>query len=133
MNIREAILKAADHIEANPREFGFWFVYRPDGPGCGTPGCALGWVGYFSGAKAKNTGQIAEEVLGYDSLIFYSRMTKMTCGGTKDWHEDAAECARRMRIYADTYHPAEPEISLTVQSELDRIFAATRERAAARH
>jgi hypothetical protein len=128
MNIREAILKAADHIEGNPGLFDF---YGRDVPERDSPACALGWIGYFAGLKSGTcNGRVSDAVFGtLDTGTFYGRMASLCGSGW--WMRNAKGCAQALRAYADTYHPAEPEISLTVQSELDRIFAATRERVAA--
>ena len=50
MNVREAILAAADHIETYPKKFSFASVEVPSRRSCGTPGCALGWIGHFAGS-----------------------------------------------------------------------------------
>jgi hypothetical protein len=119
MNIRDAILKAADHIERNPAEFRFASIAIPGGPGCGTPGCALGWIGAFGGLEAACHGfnRSANEMLELPSeflsgslhgptieYAFYNRMDAL-CGSIS-WRVSASECARSMRLYADKYHPA---------------------------
>jgi hypothetical protein len=98
MNIRDAILKAADHIERNPREFDYWSTNTPEAPGRGTPGCALGWVACFMG----------ESIGALDSswnraMRFYSEMDSLAHG----WMSSAPLCAKGLRLYADKYHPAE--------------------------
>jgi hypothetical protein len=126
MNIRDAILKAADHIERNPGEFNFGSTKIPDGPGCGTPGCALGWIGAFCGVvEAANKVQDIDScyygwrcialvcsetdngkqkpLMRMDSGQFYARMS----GLVSDWMCRADACARALRLYADKYHPAE--------------------------
>ena len=50
MNIRTAILKAADSIEQNPHLFSFKSLAIPN-KDCGTPGCAIGWIAYHSGLE----------------------------------------------------------------------------------
>ena len=83
--IREAILKAADHIERNPREFNFSSTSIPSERGCGTPGCALGWIGYFgsvSGPFHEACSVIQLPVRLFDGEFqFYSRMDEVF-GGT---------------------------------------------------
>ena len=114
MSIREAILKAADHIESRPRDFNFGSVLVPHS--CGTPGCALGWIGYFSSeCKRGETIESAYRedhpvaVLGLSSQAdFYRRMDSMReTHGHRGWRTSASDCARLMRFYADKYHPAE--------------------------
>jgi hypothetical protein len=103
MNIRDAILKAADHIESHPEEFDFHSVDRP---GCGTPGCALGWIGVF-GEVTKPAGRswlgAVSDYIAVDSVVFYQRMSELD-GYWTVFHDS---CARALRAYADKYHPAE--------------------------
>jgi hypothetical protein len=110
-NVYDSILKAADHIDRFPDEFLFCSTARPKGPGCGTPGCALGWIGTFSGYKHNRIsfGAVAREVLqvpceplsdGDDE--FYRRM-EVLCGDDS-WQRHAKECARVLRLYAVEYH-----------------------------
>ncbi len=110
MNIREAILKAADHIERNPRMFNFDEVVVPGN--CGTPGCALGWIGHFSGVRPTDlqiwafvNRDVCKPILGMPAGTFYDRMDELH--GQTTWRHSAAECAFALRLYADKYHPAE--------------------------
>jgi hypothetical protein len=110
MDIRQAILKAADYIEANPSEFDFNAFCIPHP--CGSPGCALGWIGYFSGLKPETFGfsRVAHEVMnlgipGHGEFVFYQRMDAI-CGGRYRWKQSAELCAHTLRGYADKYHPA---------------------------
>ena len=114
MNIREAILKAADHIEHNPGRFQFNSVFVPND--CGSPGCAIGWIGRFAGAEQGSMIEIlhrhdkpsAVELLGLRSQEdFYDRMRELALVAPAPWQYDAAQCAKALRIYADTYHPAQ--------------------------
>lgn len=124
MNIRDAILKAADHIEGSPRLFNFGKCATPHD--CGTPGCALGWIGFFAGKQfhgaivcdvAASIG-IPGNVRGSSEGTFYERMNKLCADDDRIWIEDAAACARGMRLYADKYHPATALIPESVR----RIF-----------
>ncbi len=117
MEIREAILKAADHIQANPGEFDFQASYVPD---CGTPGCALGWIGYFAGMKRGVTGnyQVSSTVFGFGSPDFYDRITELTSNA---WHTSTTNCAHALRLYADKYHPETTEEYPAIRAELARI------------
>lgn len=111
MNIREAILKAADHIEANPSLFGFFVMRLPTD--CGTPGCALGWIGHFLGAQYKDPYEaiyssvplsIGCRSAGWDHAgVLYGRMTEIEEG----WETNARKCAKALRAYADRFHPEE--------------------------
>ena len=125
MEIREAILKAADSIESNPEWFKFSEIGIPDG--CGTPGCALGWIGAHMGLKPASYGFIevtktmglAPEVFLEISTpgaeyAFYNRMS-ILAGGDKSfdsfylWSSSAKTCAQTLRAYADKYHPNIPK------------------------
>lgn len=122
MEIREAILKAADHIQANPGEFDFGAWWVPNG--CGTPGCAVGWIAHFMGWEAGvGCWNDAARVVGVESLEFMNRMGEVS-GNQLGWTQSATECARALRLYADRWHPEEtPEQFPTIRAELDRIFA----------
>jgi hypothetical protein len=138
MNIRQAILRAADHIESTPKEFNFQSVYIPDGPGCGTPGCALGWIGHFAGydeqravAESGDSATvlyIGRKVLGVkceghmlNRNEFYARMDTLAGG----WQHGAVACARGLRLYADKYHPAESRA--LIPASVRAIFTMTPE------
>lgn len=112
MNIREAILKAADHIEANPHRFDFDSVLVP-GKTCGSPGCALGWIAAFAGQQSGKEFQ-TNDLIGCGDLEFYSRMDDIEAPFDGDkpalachWMNSAPGCAEVLRLYADKYHPAE--------------------------
>jgi len=112
MKIREAILKAADSIEQYPDLFNFSSCSVPNAE-CGTPGCALGWIGLHAGmavyTKRDHTNRFMNSLDGVanlttgdnDAFTFYSRMGKI--GGPK-WGHSAASCAATLRKYADKYH-----------------------------
>lgn len=119
MNIRQAILKTADLFESQPHLFNFQRIRFPD---CGTPGCAIGYVGYFLGITDSTVHPVCQQILGVDSDVFYDRMSisAMQRGGV--WTRDANECVARLRIYADKYHPAEPapiEINKTIELPIE--------------
>lgn len=119
MNIRQAILKAADHIEAHPEAFDFSDIAVPE---CGAPGCAIGWVAAFSGKEFRRTGcgtqphhketiarvhddeGVCGVVFGCGHNDFYDRMKHFDEG----WLISAKSCARALRLYADKFHPAAP-------------------------
>lgn len=110
MNIRQAILMAADHIEGNPQEFNFSSTAVPS-PGCGTPGCALGWIGYFYGHAVREYGfsDVAKKSMGLDEFEFYDRMAELANHRfPSEWRRNAEVCAQTMRLYANKYYPAEP-------------------------
>ena len=116
MNIRQAILAAADSIEQNPDMFNFMANERPD-LSCGTPGCALGWIGFYLGvgtarsmptptARAMGCPKMSlpSSVSGerYEDWGFYRRMYKLY--GGYGWKHAAPKCAETLRLYADRYH-----------------------------
>lgn len=108
VSIREAILRAADHIEANPGEFRFSSIRVPSGIGCGTPGCAIGWTAFFGGFDQTPIGfrKCVVALVGVDDGgEFYDRMTRIS-GEWSAWTRDANGCASALRLYADKYHPA---------------------------
>lgn len=111
--VREAILKAADSIEAEPELYQFTNLLVHT---CDTPSCPLGWIAY-------HLGLTGPERLGSDGLGVYFSDTEVyarlgisndVCfielnefDDTGDWVEDVEICARVLREYADKYHPAE--------------------------
>ena len=118
MNIRKAILKAADSIEQNPKLFDFYSIKRPDS-GCGTPGCAIGWVAFHLGFLAKEWPLEMERIfksLGVPSSEeFYGHMFILN----EEWSASADACAAALRLYADKYHPAQgiPDSVLAIFEE----------------
>lgn len=109
MNVRQAILKAANLIENKP---GMWDFGQCVVPPCGSPGCALGWIGAFMGVGARtDVGQVSYAVLGLDAGAFYGRMSDINCAlqdwfDKPSWHVSAETAATCLRLYADRYHPA---------------------------
>jgi len=119
MKIREAILKAADHIQATPEAFRYSEIAVPE---CGAPGCAIGWTAAFTGMSFRRTGAglfphhkpeimrvhddegVCEKVFGCGHIEFYSRMSRLS----SVWTQGAAECASALRLYANRFHPAKP-------------------------
>jgi hypothetical protein len=108
MQIRDAILAAASHIERNPGEFSFFPNEIPRGVGCGVPGCAAGWVAYFHGSTMQRISGFLERVMDVSLSHFLHRMD--TEFGFDNWHHSSTECAGCLRAYADKYHPARPLI-----------------------
>lgn len=121
-DIYDAIMKAADHIERNPKEFDFWNNFVPGS--CGTPGCALGWIGYFLGIRQRSDSQYdVTRAIGTGPTEFYSRMTELV--GSNLWKgidkqylgvprsEVAAACGRGLRLYAEKYHGEEKPKAVT--------------------
>lgn len=104
--MRHAILKAADQIEQTPEMFNFMSTVKPD-LSCGTPGCALGWIGFFANLKPQEYGGFVSETataLGVNASQFYDRMDD--CAEDREWIDSAQLCAKGLRAYADKYFPA---------------------------
>ena len=113
MNIRQAILRAADHIESHPELYEF---HRNEVPACGTPGCMLGWIGYFLGVKGSVVYAVCPAMglgQGQDGFIrngihkLAVEEMKRRGSGWPDYAGDAKAAARLMRTWADRHHPAE--------------------------
>ncbi len=104
MNLYDAIMKAADHIEHFPHEFNFNSCRVPSSTGCGTPGCAIGWITLFVGGEQTDRGfrKTIKLLVGKDDgHVFYGLMDDLA--GYR-WIYDAEICARGLRLYAAKYH-----------------------------
>lgn len=106
MNIREAILRAADRIQAEPRHYDFDNNKVPDLDNCGTPGCMIGWIGVFAGFKNGEPVSVVSEALGTSDLEFYHRIRQLSRDGFCALLA-AEDVPAALRAYADKYHPAE--------------------------
>jgi hypothetical protein len=114
MQIRQAVLKAADSIEQYPGLFDFSSVVKPN-MDCGVPSCAIGWIAFWLGINDMLPidlfGKVTESLgLGSDfhaATFFYKRMDNVY--GDVGWKWSAPECAKALRLYADKYHPDIPE------------------------
>lgn len=114
MSLREAFYLAADHIERHPVEYDFCHAYSS--PKYSHRGCALVWIGWFHGMQAEDhyATRVASDLLAlpgrrlpYDLFSseerFFARMSALE--RDHEWMQDAAQCARLLRRYADTYYP----------------------------
>lgn len=97
INYYDALNKAADHIEQHPRDFNFLSAKIPES--LGTKACALGWIGYFAGAREGYAIGVGVEVLGHECEFFQS-ITDLAGSG---WMSKPEQCAKGMRLYAETY------------------------------
>jgi hypothetical protein len=130
MNIRQAILKAADHIEQNPHLYEF---YQNEVPECGTPGCMLGWIGHFLGVRGSVGYQVCPAMglgEGQDGFIRKGihELAIEEMGHTRKWPDyatDAKAAARLMRLWADRNHPAESRA--LIPASVRAIFTMTPE------
>jgi hypothetical protein len=106
MNIRQAILKAADSIEQNPDLFDFNSINLPNHE-CGTPGCALGWIASFLGTEYQLRRifnmPVMQKIMDCSDGAFYRRMRHLPIG--YEWKYNHMLCAESLRQYADKYHP----------------------------
>jgi hypothetical protein len=132
MNTYDAIMKAAAEIERRPRRYMFVSseCYAPE---CGSPMCALGWIGSFLGVRGSI--QIVAKQLGLsDDKVFYRRMDALLgkeYTGRGGFRSSPSECVKGLRLYATEYHaPAKPvqptpnwERIAAVAPELERAFA----------
>lgn len=120
MNIRQAMLRTADHIERNPAAFDFDSIWIPDSPSCGTPGCAVGWMIHFMGVDPiaySGFYLFARDFMGLHSESrFYDRMDVIN----PEWKKNAKACAAALRFYADEYHPDESRA--LIPESVARIF-----------
>lgn len=115
-----AIMQAADHIERNPKEFNWWSTVCPEHPGCGTPGCALGWIGTFAGMSADGMGlrETATLLIGSEEpMEFYCRMDESCEEGVNGWTDNPRICAKTLRRYAERFHQRE-QLQLRTDAEL---------------
>jgi len=110
MHLNEVLKRAADIIEKYPERFEFVSTLIPEGEhDCGTPGCALGWIGAVHPKRpatndCENTvPQLLEP--GLSAINFYGRMDRLAFG----WRSNPRICAAGLRKYADAFHPVEEE------------------------
>lgn len=101
MEIYNAIMAAADHIEQNPS---LWFFKNVRVPDCNTPACAVGWIGHFAGINSGLSIQDVCPLLNVRSdMAFYEQVD--TVGVHLHSWTEPAEVARGLRLYAARYHP----------------------------
>lgn len=110
MNIRQAMLMAADHIERHPEAFAPCQAQTK-----GNLGCPLAWAGEFLGicgatrTLAAIRGWEVSEIVGVNvdrDTAFINEMGQLV--GVDFMRMTATDAARAFRLYADRYHPAEP-------------------------
>ena len=101
MNVYDAIMAAAAHIEAVPTSFNFMNSDLPE-KRCGSPSCAVGWVGFFRGIHGGTCWTAAPEALGVSYFDFVWALDEcvMELGLVASWRHDAKTCAAAMRHYA---------------------------------
>lgn len=115
--MREAILRAASHIERNPNALNFTICSMGK-----DVGCPLVWIGKYSGWTDLHLAQeVARRMIAKPDFrlamvrhkgtyifgsaaaegTFFRRMNELV---GEDWTHDATVCAKGLRMYADKYH-----------------------------
>lgn len=130
MNLYNAIMSAAGHIEQNPKEYNFDTLSIPTH--CGSPGCALGWIAHFAGVEnwADKIQSHEDEVTSFVRLVmkvpptpypvpmrgirppegtFYERLDQLRDAGDKSWIDHPEVTAKVLRRYAEKYHAHEKQ------------------------
>jgi len=118
MNIREAMLKAADHIEQQPQSYNFRSV---ESPACGAPGCMWGWVGHYLGVKKKRAEAYSSsvtEAVGHH----WSNIANFGDRHGLDPRRCAADAAKTLRLFADAEFPAEAPKPRGIPDSVRAIF-----------
>ena len=101
MNIYDATMRAADHIEARPD---LWSFSRINVPECGSPGCAIGWIGHFSGVKAGESIYDVYKTLGIKTgTDFYDQMSVLNGDDGNLWQCETRQVPKLLRLYADKF------------------------------
>lgn len=120
MNIYTAIMKTANLLEKHPDLWDFHKVYVPK---CDSPGCALGWIGFFMGRKAGDP----LPSFGISSGEFYDRLSEIQYEDPNwinkpDWTKDGTIAARCLRTYAERYYDHEKSQPQGIPSNIYEIF-----------
>lgn len=124
MNVREAILKAADHIERQPTSYEYVTNSKPD---CGTPGCMAGWLGHFLGVEIGGAGVYSEAVakrLGYKLSTLLDEFGRCDKSGYGYEHQiSPLAAAATLRVFADKHYPASEPEHIGIPNSVRAIFA----------
>lgn len=99
MEIYNAIMKAADHIERNPHSYNFFNSVVPE---CGTQGCMLGWIGHFMGMTGANVFREVGPRLGFGRDFLAGAAIGVQHGEDL---KDSTDAVRMLRRFAQRYHP----------------------------
>ena len=117
MNIRIAILKAADSIERNPESYAFFQGDKLIGDS--PRGCMLVWIGHFAGVEQVSR-YYSDDVAQYLGLRYLNDFTSKCCKLiTTEVYDNPVGATAVLRKYADKYHPVQgiPESILTIFNE----------------
>jgi len=131
VNIREAILRAADALEANPSLFKYHATRVPE---CGSPGCLVGLIACFAGYApgtrvfAVTSGDEPEAVKkwalpGHGAL--WERIHSLVNFRGALSATPPHLLVEAMRLYADKYHPAEAPKPRGIPDSVRAIFTQT--------
>lgn len=123
MNIYDAIMKAADHIEADPSSYNF---FEPNAPGAGGRGCMIGWVGHYMGLAGKDVYHEVVPALGVDVAKNTLPNILHVVGfqaGDGCVTADARLAAKVMRRWAKTYQA--PVKHIGIPDRIRAIFLET--------
>jgi hypothetical protein len=117
--MREAILKAADHIERTSGSLDWW---NGTGPTLWNRGitchacCPLAWIAHFNNMDGVFGHRRAAHALGVAALSFYEEMNALSGinhhfygPSTSPWATDRTICANTLRKYADKHFPVKHE------------------------
>jgi hypothetical protein len=128
--MRDAILRAADHLERHPEAFNFMEGHIPTSTEPGQQGCYLAWIAHFAGVKDWNgRGSFDLRKVGLHGLAYkmgfvsnfpgqggdfgqaLRAITKHAYG--RDYGRDSAGAPAALRKFADERYPAEaaPEVA----------------------
>jgi len=120
-------MHAANAIESQPHLFDWSSC---DVAGCGTPGCALGWIAAFRVGHHEGGAWSGESTVGVRSSEFYDRMRSVCpTDDENEWKRDAAICAHTLRLYAEKYHghekPAPRNFARELMAKCERQTVST--------
>ena len=112
--LRAAILKAAEHIEARPWAYNF-FQNRMPGSNNDT-GCALGWIGYFLGNIRQGIDEVSKVITNSNwedrytwcDAFYFELDMLVPRKRNRSWRFSAQLCVRALRLYADRHFPVAP-------------------------
>ena len=115
MNItpRKAVLLAAEQIEREPESYEFLASSKPN-PKCGSPGCVLGWIGYYMDLPVEMINNILWFKGGLDAVAqsigvdsegdFYDLMEDATRSeelAGLSWRDYPEVAVKALRLFAD--------------------------------
>lgn len=109
-DIRQAILRAADRIEREPKSYNFMRMYTPRG---GDVACMWGWVGHELGMQPQTPNFRVASACGIPDgqtghlYEYCNRSHSWRFWDSTFYQTSAKSAARQMRSYAEKFYPAE--------------------------